>query len=1085
MKSKIRGAGGGGGGGGGGQPPRTPVEDPDSLRSRAFIRIVDLVSEGEIEGLVDGQKSVYFNETPWVSESGTENFRGIDAETRNGTQDQTYISGFDAVESELSVGVEVLHVGNNGLDGAIVRQITNPNVERARVRISVSQLTRTNTETGDVHGTEVDLAIDVQPDGGSYTRVKERRIAGKTTSKYEITVDVDLPGNAPWNLRVVRTTTDSTSSYVQSRTFFESYTEIIDAKLRYPNSAIVALRADSQQFQSVPARAYDIKGLKIRVPDNYDPETREYTGEWSGDFQVAWTDNPAWVFYDLLTSERYGLGGFIDADQVDKWGLYEIAQYCDELVPDGFGGLEPRFTCNLVLSDRAEAYTVVQNLASVFRAMIYWSTGAVTLSQDAPQDAAYLYTPANVMGGKFTYQGASAKARHTVALVSWNDPEDFCKMKVEYVEDQPGIAKYGVQEAEIVAFGCTSRGQAHRLGKWLLYTEQNESETVTFKTGIEGLVSRPGQVIKIADPTRAGVRYGGRIRAATTTSITVDSMPAGAFNGSTISVVLPTGVEERTVIGQSGNEFTIQPELSAVPQVQSVWILKNDTVEPQWFRVISVKEEDGGVYALTALRHDPDKFDAVERDLILDPKSYSILSAVPSPPVNLLVTEALYQTGSEVKAKLTVSWDPVTGASAYILRYKYANDNFIETPEFSFNEREVFDVIPGQYTFQVYAISPLGKKSVASEIVQEVYGTSAPPSDVENFSMIPNAGQAYLTWTKSTDLDVLVGGQVRIRHSPRTTGQQWQDSIDIIPAVAGSSTSALAPLLTGTYFARFVDASGNYSVNDSLIVTTVPDGIALNVVVTETEHPDFAGVKTNMVNYEFESEDSLVLASVGLIDDVLDIDSLGLIDFTGDIASEGTYEFENTIDLGGVWPARIRSLIDLEAFDIRNLIDERTDLIDSWLDIDGDVVTDVNAELYVRTTEDDPGGSPTWTEWKRIHAGQYSARGFQFYLLCTSGSPNHNLFIRQLEVTIDVEDRVEHLGPITSSVLGIYTITYAFPFYAVPAISVTANDMNSGDFYAITNADEEGFDILFKNAASSNVARTFSVIAKGYGRKLA
>ena len=1079
---KIQGSGGGGGGGG---AQRVPVEDPDSLRSKAYFRIVDLIAEGEIEGLVNGQKSIYFNETQWQSDDGASNFNGITYEVRNGTQDQSHIDGFSQIEAEYSIGVDLKYIGDSGLDGAVIRQITNPNVDSARVRVSVPALSETDVLTGDVKGSEVTFAVDVQPDGGSYTRVKTRTITGKATSRYEVSVSIPLAGDAPWNIRIVRTTRDSTSQYLQNNTIVDSYTEIINSKLRYPNSAIVALRADAQSFQNIPSRFYDIKGLKIQVPSNYDPETREYSGSWDGTFQTLWSDNPAWIFYDLATAERYGLGGFITASQVDKWTLYQIAQYCDELVPDGFGGTEPRFTCNLVLTDRAEAYTILQSLASVFRSMIYWATGSITLSQDAPQDAAQLYTPSNVVNGEFIYQGSSAKVRNTVALVSWNDPEDFYRLKVEYVEDQAAIVQYGVQETEVIAFGCTSRGQANRFGKWLLYTEQYENEIVTFKTGIEGIVSRPGQVIKVADPVRAGIRFGGRVSDATINTLTVDAMPVGAHSGATLSVVLGTGIEERTIIGQNGNVFTVQPAFSGIPQPQSVWLLRSELVEAQWYRVISIKEEDNGTYLLTALKHDPDKFDAIENDILLEPKNYSLLSQIPETPGDLTATESLYQTGSEVNVKLTISWPAVSGASGYAMRYKFENDNFTEVSEFTYNEKDILDVRPGTYTFEVFSISPLGKRSSGAQGSKIVIGKIAPPRIVDNFSMIPNAGQALLTWNQSSDLDVLVGGKVRIRHTPRTSGQSWKDSIDIIPAVAGNMTSVMAPLLTGTYLARFVDSSGVHSESDALIITTIPESFALNVVHTETEHPDFPGAKTNMLNFEYESEDALVLSSAGLIDDVESIDDLGFIAFTGNIWAEGTYLFENTIDLGGVWPTRIKGTVLMEAFDIGNLIDGRTDYIDTWESVDSDEITDVNAAIYVRTTEDDPNVTPTWTVWKLINAGEYSARGFQFKLVATTISQEHNLFIRELSVALDLVDRVEHFGPLTSLDSGVLSVAYNNPFYAVPAISITANDMGSGDYYTITNADEEGFDIVFMDSTATIVERSFSVLAKGYGRNIA
>jgi len=450
-----------------------------------------------------------------------------------------------------------------------------------------------------------------------------------------------------------------------------------------------------------------------------------------------------------------------------------------------------------------------------------------------------------------------------------------------------------------------------------------------------------------------------------------------------------------------------------------------------------------------------------------------------------VAAESLYQTGAEVKVKLTVSWPIVTGASGYAMRYKFSDNNYTEITEFTFNEQDILDVQPGLYTFEVFSISPFGKRSEGTEGTKIVIGKVLPPANVDNFSMIPNAGQALLTWNQATDLDVLVGGKVRIRHTPRTTGQSWKDSVDIIPAVAGNMTSVIAPLLTGTYLARFVDSSGVHSESDSLILTTVPDSTAINIVHTETEHPDFPGTKENMINFEFESEDSLVLSASGLIDDVLSIDDLGFIEFAGDVYGEGTYYFENTIDLGGVWPTRIRSTILMEAFDIGNLIDSRTDFMDTWESIDGDEITDVNAAIYLRTTEDDTSDEPEWTVWKLVNTGEYAARGFQFKLVATTISPVHNLFIRELGVELDLLDRVEHFGPLTSSGGGVYTVTYNHPFYAVPAISITANDMDSGDYYTITNANADGFDIVFKNAAAANVVRSFSVLAKGYGRNIA
>jgi predicted phage tail protein len=1066
----------------GGRPPR---EERDSLKSSAFIRVVDLLTEGEIEGLVDGEKSIYLNETPLVNADGSRNFTAgvVSYEERTGTQSQSYMAGFDSVQNEIQAGQEFRFGEVPG--GTVVRQITNPNVDRVRIRVSIPTLSSTNIDNGDVSGTSVTVQLSIQPNGGSYAVAATRTVSGKSSSKYEFTMSAELTGSAPWNIKIQRLTPDATSQYLLNKTYLESYTEIIDAKLRYPNSALIGMRVSAEQFSSIPSRYYHVGLLKIRVPSNYDPETREYTGSWDGTFQLSSIacDNPAWIFYDLVTSERYGLGKFIPDTQIDKWTLYEIGRYCDELVPDGFGGMEPRFTCNTIIQGREEAYNVLQNLASVFRGMIYWAAGAVTFAQDSPKDPTYLFTSANVIDGKFTYQGSSAKTRHSVAIIAWNDPDDFYRQKFEYVEDQDAIAKFGIIETEIVAFGCTSRGQANRLGKWLLYTEQYESETVTFKTGLDGAIVRPGQVIQIQDPMRSGLRIGGRISSATTSTVTIDQDLSGSYAGYTISALLPGGtVESREVTGYAGRVVSVSPAFSVAPNPHGAWAMRSDDIELQQFRVVGVKEEEGGQFSVSAMAYDPDKYAAVEQGLKLEPKAYSVLSSAPGAAANVKIGEILYQTASEVKTKVVFSWDRVDFAVSYLVRYKIDDNNWVELIENSFNEAEVLDAPTGVYTVEVTAVSSLGKRGATSSATKEIFGKTAPPFDVTGFSMLPGAGVAQLSWDRATDLDVIVGGSVRIRHTPKTTGAVWKDSVDIVPAVAGTATTAIAPLLSGTYMIKFLDSSGNYSENESLIVTTVPDSYALNVVETVNEHPDFGGVKTSMTLDTLEN--ALVLASNSLWDELGLIDSLGSLDFPGDIAPEGTYDFEDTVDLGSVWPARIRTLIDLEAFDIGNLWDQRVELMDTWSDIDGSIVNDVDAQLYIRTTEDDPGASPTWTVWKRIASGEYTARAFQFQLRMTSANENHNGYIRQLGVTVDMADRVENLGPIASGT-SVYSVAYQYPFYEPPAISITAINLQSGDYWAISNQTRDGFDIEFKNSAATTVNRSFYVVAKGYGFKVA
>lgn len=1062
-----------------GEAPRPqlniPVTEENSVASNATATIIDLIAEGEIVGLVDGAKSIYLDETALQNEDGTFNFAKVNYRERVGTQGQSYMDGFSESESQTQLDLEI----TNALP--ITRSITDLNVNKVRANFYVPALQNINPSTGDVLGNHLAVSLEVSNNGGPFVEYSEIDTVGKSSNPFGFSLEAELPAPGPWEVRFKRNMPDDNTQYYQHKTFIQSYDEIILSKLRYPNTAYIGLNFDAQQFSSMPSRYYDVKLLIVKIPSNYDPETRAYDGVWDGTFINAWTDNPAWCFYDLITNSRYGCG--IPESQVDKWTLYQIAQYCDEMVSDGFGGTEPRFTCNLLMNDRSDAYTIVQNMASIFRAMVYWSAGSVSVSQDSPQDASYLFTPANVVDGKFAYSGASAKARHTVALVAWNDPRDFYRSKIEYVEDQDAIARFGVNQIEMAAFGCTSRGQAHRLGKWLLYTEQYESETVTFQTGLEGVIGRPGQVVKIADPSRAGERMGGRISAATLGTVTIDQDPPAA-QGFTLSVMLDDGtVEERIVSSQAGRVLTLSSNFSDTPSAQAIWMLSSTEIEAQTFRIISVREESGGIYTVSALKHNPEKFDAIESDINLHVFDYTNLRDVTAAPANITVTEALYQSVTEVKSKVIVSWDTVDRAGSYSVRWRVNNENFVEMPETQFTQVEILDAVPGTYTIYVSAINTIGKRSPAAYIVKETFGKTARPANVANFSLIPNNGQAYLTWDLATDLDVLVGGQVRIRHTPRTTAQAWKDTIDIIPSVPGTSTSAVAPLLEGTYMAKFVDSTGNYSEEETMIVTLNPQAIELNVVQTIEEATDFPGTKTNLI-VDSDAE-ALALGSETLIDDFPLIDSVGSFDYSGDISLTGTYLFENTHDLGAVYPTRISSIVEVETFSIGYIWDTRTQSIDDWDDIDGADINDVNAILYVRTTLDNPGGSPTWTDWKRISAGAYVARAFQFKLEVTSEDETHNIYIKELTVTLDMEDRAVNLGPITSGVGVTYRVDYADPFYAAPSVSITASNLGTGEYFTITNQSATGFDIVFKNSGGTTVSRSFSLIAKGYGRLVA
>jgi predicted phage tail protein len=792
------------------------------LKSRAYAQILDLVSEGEIEGLVDGAKSIYLNGTPLQNPDNSFNFENVTFDTRTGTNNQTYIPGTPGVESETSVNVEVK------ASASVVRTISDSDVDAVRVTVSLPGLSFQNSKGG-LEGQSVQIAIDVQPSGGSYAEVLDDTISGKTTSKYQRSYRVPLTGTGPWNIRLRRITADTTNPRLQNKTFWESFTAIIDSKLRYPNSALVSMRFDSAAFSGVPTRSFDLKLKRIQVPSNYNAATRTYTGAWNGTFQTAWSDNPAWCFYDLVTNTRYGLGEFIDPAQVDKWALYAISQYCDELVDDGLGGTEPRFTCNLYLQSRAEAYKVVQDMASCFRSMVYWASGSLTLSQDAPSDPVALFTQANVVDGVFTYSGSAAKARHTVALVTWNDPSDLYAQKVEYVEDADAIARFGVVPTEVVAIGCTSRGQANRVGRWLLYSERYQSETVTFQTGIEGAIARPGQVIKVADASRAGVRLGGRVRSATTSAITMDAAVNLGGASWTLYVMLPDGtVGESQVASASGNTVNLVTPLNDAPQPGAQWVMSASTVEAQTFRVLTVVEQENGVIEITGLKHDQQKYDAVENGLVLQPRDITALTPVPDAPTDLVVNESLYTYQAEVRAAVNIGWGNVQGASTYRVQWSKDGGNFSEAIT-SVSDYDVLDITPGEFVVRVYSIGATGKESPTfAQATITALGKTAPPANIQNLaSSIDKDIGVTLTWDKVPDLDLDV---YEIRQ-----GSNWNTATLIGQVKATVYTLGYIPPGTQTYLVKSLDTSGTYSTTAAAITVSLsaPSPVSLTQEVID------------------------------------------------------------------------------------------------------------------------------------------------------------------------------------------------------------------------------------------------------------
>ncbi|WQI19744.1 host specificity protein J [Stenotrophomonas maltophilia] len=736
----IAGAGGKGGGN-----ARTPVETPDSLHSISYAKILDLISEGEIRGLVAGNQSVYLNQVPIQNSDGTLNFAGVRVETRAGTQDQEYIAGFPSVENEVTVGVELRS------NAPVVRTISGADLSAARIRFGLPALQRQNTENGDTEGYAIEYAIDLSVNGGAFSTVLTNAFRGKTTSEYQRSHRIDLPAGSQWQARVRRLTPNANSSTVADTVNILSLTEIIDAKLRYPNCALAAVQVDASAFQNVPSRAYQIWGRIIRVPSNYDPRTRSYSGIWDGTFKSAWTNNPAWVFFDIVTNDRFGLGNRIPLDWVDKWRLYEIARYCDQLVSDGMGGMEPRFTCSLYLQARADAYKVLQDMASMFRGISFYAAGQVMASADMPKDPVYTYSQANVVEGRFNYPGSGRRARHTVALVSWTDPDDFGRQKVEPVQLHEGIARYGVNQIEVTALGCHSKSQAQRVGNHILYSENMETGTVEFSVGLDALNCMPGDVIQIADPDRAGRRNSGRVSAATANSLTLDVVPPTMAIGDLLRATLPSGkTESRTIngINPTTRVVTVSAPWSAVPVAQSIWATESTDLVLQQFRVLSIAEEEGLTYRITALQHRPDKFAAIDDGTRLEPPPISVIPpSVQPPPANVRMSSHVVIDQGIATPVLTIEWDAADKAIAYDVEWRRDDLNWVRAGRVGTTSCEVRGIYAGKYLARVRAVNALNAVSQPTlSMLTDIKGKTEPPPALTSLTATPVVFGIQLAW---------------------------------------------------------------------------------------------------------------------------------------------------------------------------------------------------------------------------------------------------------------------------------------------------------------------------------------------------
>lgn len=691
---------------GGGGSSHTPVEQPDDLLSVAKLKMLIAVSEGEIQGDLTAQ-NIFLNDTPLANDSGEYNFSGVKWEFRKGTQDQTYIAGMPQVDNELAVGTTVTTTA------PWTRQFTNLSLDAIRIKLSLP-VQYFYKDNGDMVGTVTEYAIDLSTDGGAWKTVVNGKFDGKTTTEYQRDHRIDLPkSTSGWSVRVRRITADASGSNSKLVNAFKvfSYAEVIDSKLRYPLTALLYVEVDSSQFNgSAPKVTCKIKGKLIKVPDNYDPVTRTYSGSWYGGFKMAWSNNPAWIFYDLVLDEIYGMGTRVDASMVDKWALYSIAQYCDEMVSDGAGGTEPRFTCNVFIQAQEDAWQVLNDLAAVFRGITFWGNDQIYVQADVPQDDVdWVYNASNVIDGLFTYAGGSYKNRYSSCLVSWSDPQNHYSDTVEGVYDSALVERYDVRQTSLTAIGCTSQSEAHRRGRWVLLSNAKDG-TVSFGVGLDGYIPLPAEIIGVADPFRSGKENGGRISAVNGRQITLDREIDYAAKDRLV-VNLPDGkAQTRTISAVSADKktVTVATAFSQVPVAGAVWAIDSDNLAIQYFRVTSIAANDDstGGFTITAVQHDPNKYRYIDDGVRVESPPITVTPiSVLSAPKNIVVTESDHVSQGLTVASLDVSWDKVEGAIRYVAQWRKDNGDWINVPVTSAQGFSVQGIYSGSYDVRVRALN--------------------------------------------------------------------------------------------------------------------------------------------------------------------------------------------------------------------------------------------------------------------------------------------------------------------------------------------------------------------------------------------
>lgn len=1107
LKRVARGGGGGKGGGGGSQSQaHQPNIAPNTLRSMATVRILEVLSEGPIYGGSNAPLSewqaVFLNGTPVVDQQGNTQFFIEEGYFREGWPSQDAIPGYPMGEAPFSVGVQVYQ-------GVPVVRAFNTPISAVRYILQIPALYG-QMDNGDVTGASVTYAFDISVDGGAWQNIVTEQISGKTMSPYQRAIRVQVPyTTGTLQGRIVRFDPDP-GPMTQNLLFWSSYVEIIDGQIAYDDTALAAMTIDAQQFSNPPTRGYLIDGLLLDVPSNYDPRARTYTGDWDGTLKQAWTNNPAWVLYGLLTNERWGLGRYVDVSAVDKWSFYEAAQYNDQLVPDGLGGQEPRWTCNCVINTRQDAFTVLNSIASGMLALLYWSNGTIFIAQDRRAGPpTRLFTPADVENGLFDYAGTDYRSRWTAVAVQWNDPSDQYNQAIEPVLDQTLVAQQGYRDTQQAAFACTSRGQAIRFGRWMIYTNQFETEVATFRIGLENADVRPGEVVSISDPSRVGARLGGRLLADQgTDTLTLDAMPDQLTVSPaawTLYVVVSSAAEAEkpTVIAcpvqavLGGNQVRVIGKTAAM-EAGCMWMAASSDAQPTHWRVASINDRGAGLYEIMATEHHEEKFDYVDLGVLIPPPSFSLVpTGLLAPPLDLAKQEYIYLDGSGTpQFGVIMSWQasPDPRVTSYMLELSGPNGDYRRFANVTNVAQDVPAMRQGEWLAVLRGFDQLGRRTLPITLDFIPVGLTAKPLPPEALYITPQGQTVTLTWLPTGEIDVVF---YWIKWSPLTDGTStWETATTSIARVTRNTTQITTPTRAGAFMIKSIDSLGQESdgYEAAILLPQITEQVQIAI---EAEQPDWTGdLGTNW----HQHLPQLLLPPPTAPEPI----PPGV--FPGDRAlavnSSPTrvdvYGFANSLDLGIVCNVSMIALVEAYGSYLGRTMSTWVPLASQSPLANGVSGTMAawrplavakplamgrsnywDAHIEMRVSQD----GVAFNDWTPLKSTLIAGRAFEWRLVGAIYDLVTTLRMTRAEVDVQVPTRAITGNDVLLDATGHATVIYARDFLATPSVQLTARQsLAPGGNIVLIESDAHHFKVEHRNAAGAPTAGgSIDYFVQGYG----